>query len=232
MLQARSFDERATGESAPAAIASAANRTTPAVHRAAWRFGKRFFDLAFALVALFLLAPTMCLVTLLVSLDGGPVLARHPRVGRGGQVFRCIKFRTVIDDAEESFSEYLVYNPTVSSDVISGRKLQFDPRVTAIGRALRSSGLDELPQLLNVLRGEMSVIGPKAEAPDAVHGMAMPPLAVDVRPGLTDLRQIDFRSRLGFGARFARSPLDGSAPKEFTVLARMLDTVLRRKGAL
>lgn len=230
MLQARSLDQHVTGESASAAMASAAGRSAPTAQRALSKFMKRTFDLTFGLVALLLLAPTFGLVALLVSLDGGPILTRHPRVGRGGQVFRCIKFRTMIDDAEASYSEYLIYNPIVECGQTFGRKPGFDPRVTAIGRALLSSGLDELPQLLNVMRGEMSVIGPRAEAPDAVQGRVTPPLAADIRPGLTDLRQLDFRCWFGPRERFTSNCPQGGAPKDHGVLTRVFH-VLRRKDA-
>lgn len=232
MLQASSLTEHATGEPAFATIAPAAVESAPAVRRAARRLGKRSFDVAMALVTLFLLAPLMGLVALLVSLDGGPVLVRHPRVGRDGRIFGCFKYRTMIDDAEAAFSEYLAYNPAVDSEWISGRELRFDPRVTAIGRMLRSSALDELPQLLNILRGDMSFIGPRpVEPPESDLRGEVASLPGGVRPGLTDLRKINIRGRLNLAVRFKGGAGEGSRPADTPVLARMRGAVSRRRSA-
>ncbi|HXF83478.1 MAG TPA: sugar transferase [bacterium] len=135
---------------------------------------KRAFDLAVSAAALLLLAPLLLLLALLIRLDSpGPVFYRGERVGRGGRTFRIFKFRTMVADAER------LGGPSTADD---------DPRITRVGRWLRKRKLDELPQLLNVLRGEMSIVGPRPEVPQ--YAALMTPeeraLILSVRPGMTD----------------------------------------------
>jgi exopolysaccharide production protein ExoY len=119
---------------------------------------KRALDIVVAVSALILFTPLLLLTALLVKLsDGGPVFCSHNRVGYGGKPFGCIKFRTMRVGAEKRFEEYLKSNPEAAAEWESTRKLRFDPRVTFFGHALRKSSIDELPQLINILRGEMSV---------------------------------------------------------------------------
>jgi lipopolysaccharide/colanic/teichoic acid biosynthesis glycosyltransferase len=133
--------------------------------------GKRAFDLAVSAVALVLLLPVLLVIALAVRLDSpGPVLYRQQRVTRGGRLFRLLKFRTMVVDADR-------LAPNVSA---SG-----DPRVTMVGRFLRRTYLDELPQLFNVLRGDMSLVGPRPETPEFVALFTPEERQVlTVRPGL------------------------------------------------
>jgi lipopolysaccharide/colanic/teichoic acid biosynthesis glycosyltransferase len=133
--------------------------------------GKRAFDLAVSLVALLLLVPVLLVIALAVWLDSpGPVLYRQERVTRGGRLFRLLKFRTMVVDADR-------LAPNVSA---AG-----DPRVTRVGRFLRRSYLDELPQLVNVVRGDMSLVGPRPETPEFVALFTPEERRVlTVRPGL------------------------------------------------
>jgi lipopolysaccharide/colanic/teichoic acid biosynthesis glycosyltransferase len=142
--------------------------------------GKRLFDLLGAAVALLLLAPLMLGVALAVKLDSrGPVLFRQERVGRYGRPFRIHKFRTMVVDAEQR-------GPLVTVGA--------DPRVTRIGAALRRRRLDELPQLIDVLKGDMSLVGPRPEVPRFVS--TYPPdlreRVLSVRPGVTDPASLEF----------------------------------------
>ena len=112
----------------------------------------------------------------MVSLDGGPVFYRHKRIGRDGKPFGCLKFRTMILGAEACLNEYLSYHPEQRREWEQDQKLAFDPRVTAIGNVLRRLSLDELPQLVNVLVGEMSLVGPRpvTEGELKHYGVACP----------------------------------------------------------
>jgi lipopolysaccharide/colanic/teichoic acid biosynthesis glycosyltransferase len=122
---------------------------------------KRVIDIIGSLALLVLFSPLFLVVALMVSLDGGPVFYRHKRIGRDGKPFGCLKFRTMILGAEACLNEYLSYHPEQRREWEQDQKLAFDPRVTAIGNVLRRLSLDELPQLVNVLVGEMSLVGPR-----------------------------------------------------------------------
>jgi exopolysaccharide biosynthesis polyprenyl glycosylphosphotransferase len=157
---------------------------------------KRVFDLAVAAAALAVLAPAMLVIALLVKLhDGGPILFRQARVGREGRTFHMLKFRSMRVDAEQLLAELQDRNE--GAGVLF--KMREDPRVTPVGRVLRRYSLDELPQLLNVLKGEMSLVGPRPPLQrevdlyhDDVHRRLL------VRPGLTGLWQVSGRSELSW----------------------------------
>lgn len=196
---------------------------------------KRCFDIAGATFLLALLLPLLGVVALLVSMDGGPVFFRHKRVGRGGKTFGCLKFRTMIQDAEDTLKDYLALHPEAAEEWEKTRKLSFDPRITTIGKALRSSSIDELPQLINVIKGDMSLIGPRpitAEELDLYGSKAEYYKAV--RPGITGLWQVNGRNDLSYEQRMA---MDVEYVKNWSLLldARILlrtpRVVLSREGA-
>lgn len=142
---------------------------------------KRLFDLAVASVALLLLAPLLLLLALWIKLDSpGPALFRQERVGRGGRLFRIRKLRTMAHD------------PSHAGPGITVGK---DERITRAGNFLRRSKLDELPQLLDVLQGHMSLVGPRPELPQyvALYPAALRDKILSVRPGITDLASIEYR---------------------------------------
>ena len=120
------------------------------------RILKIAFDQLVAAILLVVFAPLMLLLAFLIRMDGGSALYRHRRIGAGGQVFDCLKFRTMVSDAEHVLHRVLLENPAAAAEWEATQKLRDDPRITPVGRFLRRSSLDELPQLLNVLRGEMS----------------------------------------------------------------------------
>ncbi len=125
------------------------------------RLTKVVFDFAAALIGLIILTPVLAVVAMLVKLDGGPALYGHPRIGFGGRTFRCLKFRSMVTDSEAALRRVLATDPTAAAEWAETHKLGQDPRVTAVGRVLRMTSLDELPQLFNVLRLEMSLVGPR-----------------------------------------------------------------------
>jgi lipopolysaccharide/colanic/teichoic acid biosynthesis glycosyltransferase len=141
---------------------------------------KRALDIAVSVACLLVLSPVLLLLGALVALDSpGPILYPAPRIGLGGRPFKMLKFRTMVANADQ-------LGPAVTFDR--------DPRITRVGAILRAARLDELPQLINVLRGEMSLVGPRPEAPEYVaHYATEQRKVLQVRPGVTGLAQLTFR---------------------------------------
>jgi len=164
---------------------------------------KRWFDLGFTLLALPVLLPLYLLVALIIKLDSrGTVLVQLKRLGRGGSTFYKYKFRTMVPNAEQALQELLATSEEIRKEYQSTYKIKDDPRITRFGRWLRKTSLDEIPQILNVLRGEMSWVGPR----DILHSeLAMygefADKFVTVRPGITGLWQVSGRSRLSYSER-------------------------------
>jgi len=168
-------------------------------------FGKIAFDKAFALIALVLLAPVFVVVALaIVIADGGPVLFAQERVGRNGRIFHCLKFRSMVLDAEARLGEALDRDPALKQEWLETRKLRNDPRINAIGRFLRKTSLDELPQFWNVLWGDMSMVGPRPVVPSELplYGRHVADYT-SVRPGLTGAWQVSGRSNTTYAERVA-----------------------------
>lgn len=166
---------------------------------------KRTFDVVFALAAIVLLFPLFvgcCLAVLATS--PGPILFRHRRVGHGGRDFVCLKFRTMEVDAERRLRELLDRDPSARREWQTSHKLRNDPRVTPFGQHMRRTSLDELPQLLNVLKGDMSLVGPRpiVEAEVEKYQEHFGTYAAG-RPGLTGLWQIKGRNTTTYAERVA-----------------------------
>jgi exopolysaccharide production protein ExoY len=162
-------------------------------------------DVVLALSGIILLAPLLiiCFVATVIS-SPGPALFRHKRVGFNGKYFDCLKFRTMVTDAPERLRQLLESDPVAAAEWAANRKLRYDPRVTVIGSILRKSSLDELPQLFNVLKGEMSIVGPR---PVTDGELVMYSGAVSdylsCRPGITGLWQVSGRSSTTYSKRVA-----------------------------
>lgn len=166
---------------------------------------KRVMDIALALGMLVFLFPLYVLVAILIKMnDGGPALFKQRRIGVDGKEFYCYKFRTMVLNAEAQLKAVLDSDPTAAAEWRKFKKLKKDPRITNVGHFLRKSSLDELPQLINILKGEMSVIGPRtitrAETPD-YGGMSDFTVYCSVRPGVLGLWQLSGRSDTGFEKR-------------------------------
>ena len=164
---------------------------------------KRLFDLSVATAVLFLLLPLFAFVALAVwAVDRGSPFYSHRRLGRDGKTFGCLKFRSMRMNGDEILVQYLSENPTAQAEWAQSRKLKKDPRITAIGHLLRKTSLDELPQLINVIRGEMSLVGPRpiVEAEVEKYGDAAVAYFA-VRPGLTGAWQISGRSDTTYAER-------------------------------
>ena len=163
---------------------------------------KRGLDVAVSLALLILLAPMLMMIAAALRIEGGPVLFTQSRVGRADSRFACFKFRTMRPGAEAHLEALLAADPVASAEWAAHQKLRNDPRITPLGRFLRQSSLDELPQLINVLRGEMSMVGPRPIIAPEVEGYpadhayhASPAFAVYARcmPGVTGLWQVSGR---------------------------------------
>ncbi|MCK1404978.1 sugar transferase [Bradyrhizobium sp. 76] len=166
---------------------------------------KRVVDVVIAASAILFLAPLFVVCFLLTVLSSpGPALFRHKRVGFNGRDFGCFKFRTMVTDAEERLSHVLESNPAAAAEWAATRKLRNDPRVTLIGAILRKSSLDELPQLFNVIKGDMSIVGPRPVTEDELAMYASSQGAyLSCRPGITGLWQVSGRSSTTYSKRVA-----------------------------
>ncbi len=166
---------------------------------------KRWFDVAGALAAIILLLPLCCLIALAIKLwDRGPVLYRHRRIGLNGAPFDCLKFRTMVVDSDAALRRYLAANSDAAREWEALHKLKHDPRITALGAGMRKTSLDELPQLINILKGEMSFVGPRpivaAEVPKYGECIGQ---YLRARPGLTGLWQVSGRNDVDYTTRVA-----------------------------
>jgi exopolysaccharide production protein ExoY len=166
---------------------------------------KRAVDIALALFGIVALAPLLLFCYLLtITTSSGPALFRHRRVGFGGKRFDCLKFRTMRTDASERLQELLESDPSVADEWATSQKLKRDPRVTKFGAVLRKSSLDELPQLFNVLRGEMSIVGPRPVTDEELERYTTSVAAyLACRPGITGLWQVSGRSTTSYEKRVA-----------------------------
>ncbi len=199
------------------------------------RFSKRMFDIAAASVLLALLSPLLLAVVALICRDGGNILFGHRRIGAQGKSFKCWKFRSMVLDAEAVLRDVLENDPEARAEWERDFKLRNDPRITPIGRFLRSTSLDELPQLLNVLTGEMSLVGPRPIVADEVvrYGAAFHDYT-RCRPGITGIWQVSGRNDTTYAERvqldqhYARN---WSFTNDIAVLLRTPIAVLRRSGA-
>lgn len=166
------------------------------------RITKRCFDLVLAMAGLIVISPVMLALALLIRRDGGPALFRQPRVGRHGQLFQCLKFRSMRVDAEEALRHHLAENPEAAEEWQRYQKLKHDVRVTRIGDFIRRYSLDEIPQLINVLKGEMSLVGPRPimVGQEKLYADDFG-LYTSVLPGITGPWQVSGRNRLTFERR-------------------------------
>ncbi|MBA2629497.1 MAG: sugar transferase [Thermoleophilaceae bacterium] len=193
---------------------------------------KRASDVVISAVGLLVLAPVMAIVALAIKLDSrGPVLFIQPRAGRNGVPFPILKFRTMVQDAEARISEVMSLED-LSEPMF---KMRHDPRVTRLGRFLRQTSLDELPQLINVVRGDMSLVGPRPEALWLVDRYSETErFRLEMRPGITGPMQVHGRGELTFQERLAveREYVENYSPrKDMKILLRTVSAVARARGA-
>jgi exopolysaccharide production protein ExoY len=197
---------------------------------------KRGFDIAGAAAGIVLLSPLLLMLAALVKYsDGGRVLYGHARIGRNGSVFRCWKFRTMVEDGDRVLAAHLAANPHEREEWNATRKLQNDPRVTRVGAVLRKLSLDELPQIFNILLGEMSFVGPRPVVRDELelYGNAAA-YYLQTRPGLTGLWQVSGRNDVSYRTRidFDRHYVENwSFAFDLKILLRTVPAVLSSRGS-
>jgi lipopolysaccharide/colanic/teichoic acid biosynthesis glycosyltransferase len=199
--------------------------------RKEYQIAKRIFDVSLSLLALPLLLPLMVGCALLIWLDNpGPVLFKQPRTGKGGYRFRMYKFRTMVTNAEELKQKYAHLNELTWPDF----KITNDPRVTRVGRILRKTSLDELPQIFNVLKGQMSLVGPRPTSFDVSTYSLKHTERLEVLPGITGLWQVSGRSELDFDQRL-RLDIEyierQSLLFDIQILFRTVTVVFTQRGA-
>jgi exopolysaccharide production protein ExoY len=203
----------------------------------AWRIDTvRVLDCVLACMLLLFLAPLLLAVGLAIKLqDGGPILFAHRRIGRDGRTFPCLKFRSMVVDADRRLETLLANDADARAEWALDHKLRRDPRITWLGAFLRKSSLDEFPQLFNVLRGEMSLVGPRpiVQAEAKRYGRRFDAYC-QVRPGITGLWQIggrndvSYRRRVAYDVLFVRMR---SPQLYLTILVRTVPAVLMRSGS-
>jgi exopolysaccharide production protein ExoY len=199
---------------------------------------KRAFDIIGAACILLVAAPLLPILATAVALDGGPALFRHVRIGYGMRPFACLKFRTMVPRAEQVLASHLLDNRAAAAEWATQRKLAADPRVTRVGRMLRATSLDELPQLLNVLRGDMSLVGPRPvvrEELDQHYDFDGLAAYAATRPGITGLWQVSGRSTTTYGERVRLDTAyvsSWSVLLDLKILLRTVPAVLNRRGAV
>jgi undecaprenyl-phosphate galactose phosphotransferase len=199
------------------------------------RIVKRSFDLVVASLALAALAPFFWAVSALIRLDGGPAFFAHRRVGEKGREFMCRKFRTMHVDGDAILKAHLESNPLAAAEWARDQKLRNDPRVTAVGEFLRKTSLDELPQLINVIRGEMSLVGPRPVTYSEVlrYGEDAE-YYLSAKPGITGLWQVSGRNETTY---MRRVELDAwyvknwSLWQDIAIMFKTFPAVLLRRGA-
>lgn len=198
---------------------------------------KRALDLAFTLVTLPLFLPLGLLIALIIKLDSkGPVLVKLKRLGRDRSVFYKYKFRTMVPDAERVLQELLLSDEKIRAEYEGTYKIKNDPRITRFGRLLRRTSLDELPQILNVILGDMSWVGPRdiLDSELKMYGEFADKF-VTAKPGITGYWQVSGRSKLPYSERVRLDVyyIDNVSPfLDFRILLRTVPVVLFGDGAI
>ena len=196
------------------------------------RLFKRWFDMALVLAAAPIVLPLILLIALFVRRDGGPAFYVQDRIGLDGRVFRIWKLRTMEVDADARLALHLAADPALHAEWAETQKLKNDPRITVVGRLLRKTSFDELPQLWNVFRGDMSLVGPRPMLPEQ-RALYPGRAYYRMRPGLTGLWQISDRNASSFAARaefdsdYARRM---SMPTDAMIILMTVWVVLRGTG--
>jgi lipopolysaccharide/colanic/teichoic acid biosynthesis glycosyltransferase len=210
-----------------------------------YEFCKRFIDIASAIILLIVFFPINLIVAIAIKLDSpGPIFADTPdRVGRNGKLFKMMKFRSMIQNAHEMLREDPEFASLYERYKKGSYKLKDDPRITRIGRFIRVHSLDEVPQLINVLKGDMSLVGPRAYYPDELRDQQKKypntrdavKVVLSVRPGITGYWQVSGRSEINFDKRIemdARYVKQRSILNDLIIMAKTPWAMVTGRGAL
>lgn len=216
-------------------VRSALVNSAPAP-RLAFRGLGRTLDLAIAVPALVLLAPLMLVVSLAILIEGqGPVLFRHQRVGFQDKRFFVLKFRTMCVQGDDVLAQHLLTSPQALQEWNADHKLRDDPRVSPLGKFLRKSSIDELPQLVNVIRGDMSIVGPRPIVEDEIvkYGAFFDAYCA-VKPGITGIWQVSGRNDISYQRRVEMDALYARkkcVSLDLKIILATLPAVLSRRGS-
>lgn len=210
-----------------------------------YQVGKRLMDIIFSVLLLIVFFPIIVIIAIVIKLDSsGPILADTPRrVGKNGKLFKMHKFRSMVENAHEILRENPKYSMLYDVYRKGSYKLKNDPRITTVGRFIRKHSLDEIPQALNILKGEMSLVGPRAYYPDELrdqqkkypHTIDSVKIVLSVKPGVTGFWQVSGRSEINFDKRIQ---MDASYVKKRSLLydlwivAKTPWAMITGKGAL
>lgn len=197
------------------------------------RHGKRLLDLAFVILTLPVSLPIIAICALALWIEGGQPFYWQDRLGAGGRTFRFVKLRTMSRNAEQELERHLQNDPALRAEWDETQKLKNDPRITKVGSILRATSLDELPQMWNVLIGEMSIVGPRPMMPDQLPLYVNPRPYFAMRPGITGEWQVSDRNESSFAHRStvdARYCARLSLATDLNILYRTIGVVLRRTG--
>lgn len=198
---------------------------------------KRTFDILFSIAALTFALPLFLILAFIIRLSSpGKIIYGHERIGRGGRPFRCYKFRTMYADADIRLNEILQIDSALKYEWEKSYKLKNDPRITPVGKVLRKTSFDELPQLWNILRGDLSVVGPRPVVQDELikYFGEKAKIVLSIRPGLTGLWQVSGRSNTSYDDRVL---LDEEYVKnqsfflDLKLIAKTLPAIFTSKGA-
>jgi Undecaprenyl-phosphate galactose phosphotransferase WbaP len=200
------------------------------------RFVKMLFDITVSIISMPLLLPVIGIIGIIIrSETPGPAIYAHDRIGKNGKTFRCYKFRTMYRDAEEKLKEILDTNEKIRNEWLENWKLKDDPRITKIGRFLRKTSLDELPQIFNVIKGEMSLVGPrpyllreKVDIDENLH------VICSAKPGITGLWQVSGRSDTGYKYRVKLDTwyiMNWSLWLDIAIIFKTIRAVVKTEGA-
>jgi lipopolysaccharide/colanic/teichoic acid biosynthesis glycosyltransferase len=197
-----------------------------------WELAQRLLGL---LILLFLLPIMLVTAVAVVAQDGGPVLFKHRRIGARGEPFECLKFRSMRTDAQARLADLLASDPAARAEWAEHQKLRRDPRVTPLGDFLRRTSLDELPQLVNLVRGEMNLVGPRpiVESETARYGARLRHYQA-VKPGITGLWQVSGRSSVGYRRRVAMDSLYArrrNVGLDLWIIVMTVPAVLLKRGS-
>lgn len=197
---------------------------------------KRIFDILLSTIGLLILWPLFIIIGILIKIDSkGPIFLRQIRIGKNGKSIKIYKFRSMIDNAEAILDKMMAEDPAIYEEYTINKKLKNDPRVTRIGKIIRKTSIDELPQLINIFKGEMTLVGPRPYLPREKEDMGgYYHFITKMTPGLTGLWQVSGRNDCGFNERLK---LDTKyyqvrgIKKDISILLKTVSVVLNTKGA-
>lgn len=196
---------------------------------------KRVMDVLLSMIALFLLSPVFLILIILIKIDSkGPAIFKQKRIGKNGQPIYIYKFRSMVDHAEDVLEQLMNENENIREEYLTNKKLENDPRITRIGSFMRKTSLDELPQLINILKGDMTIVGPRPYLYREIEDMIFYENIIKMTPGLTGLWQVSGRSNIGFKYR---CELDNeyyknrSLKTDIKIILKTVITVVKKDGA-